>query len=213
VELGDLAAKPDLRAAMVLVLMHAIRTFAGALPIGQRKLVVVDEAWSLLASEDSAAALAEAARTYRKLNAAAVFISQRLEDFEGPHGKAVRDNCAVRWLLEQEAPEAIGTVRALLDLSPAETAALRSVASRKGQYSEALLVTGSGSGIVRLAVDPITYWTVTSDPADLARWQAARAEAVGEPRAALERILGRPLGIGNSHPGGEAALAVKEVMA
>ena len=83
VELGDLAAKPDLRAAMVLVLMHAIRTFAGALPIGQRKLVVIDEAWSLLASEDSAAALAEAARTYRKLNAAAVFISQRLEDFVG----------------------------------------------------------------------------------------------------------------------------------
>jgi type-IV secretion system protein TraC len=199
VELGDLAAKPDLRAAMVLVLMHAIRTFAGALPIGQRKLVVIDEAWSLLASEDSAAALAEAARTYRKLNAAAVFVSQRLEDFEGPHGKAVRDNCAVRWLLEQ-APEAVGTVRALLDLSPAETAALRSVASRKGQYSEALLVAGSGSGIVRLVVDPITYWTVTSDPADLARWQAARAEAGGNRRAALERILGRPLGDGGRDP-------------
>jgi type-IV secretion system protein TraC len=204
VELGDLAAKPDLRAAMVLVLMHAIRTFAGALAIGQRKLVVIDEAWSLLASEDSAAALAEAARTYRKLNAAAVFISQRLEDFEGPHGKAVRDNCAVRWLLEQ-APEAIGTVRALLDLSPAETAALRSVASRKGLYSEALLVTGFGSGIVRLAVDAITYWTVTSDPADLARWQAARTEVAGDPRAVLERILGRSLEESNGHPGSDTA--------
>jgi type-IV secretion system protein TraC len=210
VELGDLAAKPDLRAAMVLVLMHAIRTFAGGLPIGQRKLVVIDEAWSLLASEDSAAALAEAARTYRKLNAAAVFISQRLEDFEGPHGKAVRDNCAVRWLLEQ-APEAIGSVRALLDLNSAETAALRSVASRKGQYSEALLVTGSGSGIVRLAVDPITYWTVTSDPADLARWQAARAETAGDPRAALERILGRPLAEGHGHSHRATGLTREEV--
>jgi type-IV secretion system protein TraC len=189
VELGDIAAKPDLRAAMVLVLMHAVRTFASALPIGQRKLVVIDEAWSLLASEDSAAALAEAARTYRKLNAAAVFISQRLEDFEGPHGKAVRDNCAVRWLLEQ-APEAIGTLKTLLDLSPAETAALRSVTSRKRGYSEALLVTGSGSGIVRLAVDPITYWMVTTDPADLARWEAARGEARGDPLAALERLAG-----------------------
>ena len=197
---------------MVLVLMHAIRTFAGALPIGQRKLVVIDEAWSLLASEDSAAALAEAARTYRKLNAAAVFISQRLEDFEGPHGKAVRDNCAVRWLLEQ-APEAIGAVRALLDLSSAETAALRSVASRKGAYSEALLVTGSGSGIVRLAVDAITYWTVTSDPADLARWQTARAEAAGDPRAALERILGGPLVGGNGHPASDTALTPEEVRA
>jgi conjugal transfer ATP-binding protein TraC len=174
---------------MVLVLMHAIRTFASTLPIGQRKLVVIDEAWSLLASEDSAAALAEAARTYRKLNAAAVFLSQRLEDFEGPHGKAVRDNCAVRWLLEQ-APEAIGTVRALLDLTPAETAALRSVASRKGAYSEALLVTGAGSGIVRLAVDPVTYWMVTTDPADLARWEAARAEVEGDVLAALERLAG-----------------------
>jgi type-IV secretion system protein TraC len=189
VELGDVATKRDLRAATVLVLMHAIRTFASTLPIGQRKLVVIDEAWSLLASEDSAAALAEAARTYRKLNAAAVFLSQRLEDFEGPHGKAVRDNCAVRWLLEQ-APEAIGTVRTLLDLTAAETAALRSVASRKGAYSEALLVTGAGSGIVRLTVDPVTYWMVTTDPADLARWEAALAEVRGDTLAALERLAG-----------------------
>jgi conjugal transfer ATP-binding protein TraC len=195
VELGDIAAKPDLRAAMVLVLMHAIRTFASALPIGQRKLVVIDEAWSLLASEDSAAALAEAARTYRKLNAAAVFISQRLEDFEGAHGKAVRDNCAVRWLLEQ-APEAIGTVRTLLELSPAETAALRSVTSRKGAYSEALLVTGLGSGIVRLTVDPITYWMVTTDPSDLARWADARGESGGDPHSALARLAGVSVGDG-----------------
>ena len=97
----------------------------------------------------------------------------------------------MRWLLEQ-APEAIGTVRALLDLTPAETAALRSVASRKGAYSEALLVTGAGSGIVRLAVDPVTYWMVTTDPADLARWQAARAEVGGDVLAALERLAGCP---------------------
>ena len=191
-KLGDLASKPDLRAVVVLLLMHAIRLFASQLPIGQRKLIPIDEAWSLLASDNSAAGLAEAARTFRKLNAAAVFISQRLEDFEGPHGKAVRDNCAIRWLLEQ-APEAIGALQSLLDLSAVETEALRSVASREGVYSEALLVTGSGSGIVRLAVDPTTYWTVTSDPADLARWQTARAETAGGPRAARERILGRRL--------------------
>ena len=91
--------------------------------------------------------------------------------------------------------------------------ALRSVASRKGAYSEALLVTGSGSGIVRLAVDAITYWTVTSDPADLARWQAARAETAGDPRAALERILGRPLAEGNGHPASDTALTPEEVRA
>jgi hypothetical protein len=85
-------------------------------------------------------------------------------------------------------------VRALLDLTPAETAALRSVASRKGAYSEALLVTGAGSGIVRLAVDPITYWMVTTDPADLARWQGAQAEVGGDALAALERLAGCPLG-------------------
>jgi hypothetical protein len=98
-------------------------------------------------------------------------------------------------------------------LSSAETAALRSVASRKGAYSEALLVTGSGSGIVRLTVDAITYWTVTSDPTDLARWQAARAEAAGDPRAALERILGGPLVGSNGHPRDDAALTPEEVRA
>ena len=204
VELGDLASKPDLRAVVVLLLMHAIRLFASQLPIGQRKLIPIDEAWSLLASDNSAAALAEAARTFRKLNAAAVFISQRLEDFEGPHGKAVRDNCAIRWLLEQ-APEAIGALQSLLDLSAVETEALRSVASRKGVYSEALIVTGSRSGIVRLVVDAVTYWLITTDPADLARWAEARAAVGGDAVAALERILGRRLGApGNGQPGQEA---------
>ena len=74
-------------------------------------------------------------------------------------------------------------------------------------------MTGSGSGIVRLAVDAITYWTVTSDPADLARWQAARAEAPGDPRAALERILGGPLVGRNSHTRDNAALTPEEVRA
>ena len=53
-----------------------------------------------------------------------------------------------------------------------------------------ILVTGAGSGIVRLAADPITYWMVTTDPADLARWQAVRAEVGGDGLAALERLAG-----------------------
>ena len=71
-------------------------------------------------------------------------------------------------------------------------------------------MTGSGSGIARLAVDPITYWTVTSDPADLARWQAARAAAGGDPRAALERILGQPLAAGHGDPGADPTLTGEE---
>lgn len=189
VELGELSAKPDLRAVMVLALMHAVRVFATGLPIDQRKLIVIDEAWSLLASEDAAAALAEAARTYRKLGAAAVFLSQRLEDFEGAQGKAVRDNCAIRWLLQQ-APEAVPALQALLGLGPHETACLRSVGSRKGAFSEALLLTPRGSGLMRLAVDPLTYWAATTDPADRARWAAALAGSGGDPHAALAALAG-----------------------
>ena len=88
-----------------------------------------------------------------------------------------------------------------------ETEALRSVASRKGVYSEALLVTGSRSGIVRLVVDAVTYWLITTDPADLARWAEARAAVGGDAVAALERILGRRLGSpGNGQPGQEAGI-------
>ena len=35
---------------------------------------------------------------------------------------------------------------------------------------------------------------MTTDPADLARWQAARAEVGGDALAALERLAGCPLG-------------------
>lgn len=189
VELGDLAAKPDLRAAMVLALMHALRLFVAGLPIGRRKVVVIDEAWSLLTSQDAAEALADAARTYRKLNAATIFLSQRLEDFEGPAGKAVRDNCAVQWLLRQ-APTAIPGLAALLELTPHQTACLREVGMVSGAFSEALLITPRGSGLVRLAVDPLTYWTATTNPGDRARWAEALAAHAGDPHAALAALAG-----------------------
>jgi hypothetical protein len=60
-------------------------------------------------------------------------------------------------------------------------------------------------------VDPITYWTVTSDPADLARWEVARAETAGDPRAALERILGRPLAEGHGHSHRATGLTREEI--
>ncbi len=187
VELGELAEHPDLRAVATMALMHAIRVFASQLPIGQRKVIAIDEAWSLLASAESAAALATAARTYRKLNAAAVFITQHLADFEGPHGEAVRVNCPTRVLLRQE-PDALPVLAGLLGLSPYQLEALRSVHAVKRAFSEALVVTDRGSGVVRILVDPLTYWIATSDPADRARWAEAVTAAGGDRQAALQAL-------------------------
>ena len=189
VELKELASYPDLQAVMTLVLLHQVTGFVSQRPRGQRKLFVVDEAWSLLRSDNAAKVLETAARTYRKYGCAAVFISQYLTDFEGPSGRAVRENCPNRLFLRQE-PEALGRLKELIGLTEYQAALLRTAGSVRGAFSEGLLVTPSGSGLVRLIVDPLTYWTATTAPQDQARWAVELARSGGDARRAVARIVG-----------------------
>jgi hypothetical protein len=80
-------------------------------------------------------------------------------------------------------------VQAALGFSDAQLGALASATSAPGRYSEALLVTPAGRGMVRIVTDPLTYWVATTHPNDLERWARALAEAGQDPARALARLL------------------------
>ncbi len=148
----------------------------------------MDEAWTLLRSATTASFLEDVLRTYRKLNAAAIMVTQQVTDFEGRTGEAIRANAPNRLFLQQT-PETVLAMEKLLDLSPEEKSLLAKVRTVKGKFSELLVQSTETKGIARLVPDPLSYWISTTDPKDNQRLEALVREK-GSLRAALLAAAG-----------------------
>jgi conjugal transfer ATP-binding protein TraC len=166
-ELGEIAKRRDVAGALLMAVIHNITRFC-ADRLELRKLLLVDEAWTLLRSANTAQFLEDVLRTYRKLNASALMVTQQVGDFEGRTGEAIRANAPNRVFLRQT-PETVQSMERLLDLSPAEKELLSGLVTVKGSFSEMLVTTPSTKGIARLVPDPLLYWLATSDPVDNTR--------------------------------------------
>jgi len=202
-ELGEIAKRRDVASVLLMALIHNVTEFCAA-RLSQEKYLLVDEAWTLLRTATTAQFLEDVLRTYRKLNAAAVMITQQVTDFEGRTGEAIRANAPNRVFLRQTS-ETVQVMERLLDLSAEEKELLGSLTTLKGRFSEMLILAGSARGVARLIPDPMTYWIATSDPKDNAMLAArtARHRELGAPdavRAALQELsLRMPRGAEGRH--------------
>ncbi|MBI4566652.1 MAG: TraC family protein [Planctomycetes bacterium] len=190
-ELGEMAKRRDVASVLLMALLHNITDFC-ARRLSDEKYLLVDEAWTLLRTATTAQFLEDVLRTYRKLNAAAVMITQQVTDFDGRTGEAIRANAPNRIFLRQTS-ETVQAMERLLDLSPEEKELLGSLATVKGRFSEMLVLAGGARGVARLVPDPLTYWIATSDPKDnaLLAERARRHRDVGAPdpiRSALHEL-------------------------
>jgi conjugal transfer ATP-binding protein TraC len=163
-ELEDAALNKEISSGLLMSIIHRITRACREEP-GAEKLLIVDEAWTLLKSPGTARFLENVFRTFRKHRTCAIMVSQQVSDFEGAAGEAIRANAPHRFFLRQT-PETLKTMERILDLKPREKEVLSTLATVKGEYSEMLLVSPLSSGVVRLLQDPMTYWLTTSDPAD-----------------------------------------------
>jgi conjugal transfer ATP-binding protein TraC len=181
-ELGDAAKRRDAGSVILMALIHRITEFARS-RLDVQKYLVVDEAWTLLKSATTAQFLEDVLRTYRKLNAAAIMVTQQVTDFEGRAGEAIRANAPNRLFLQQT-PETILAMQKVLDLSPEEKALLGQVRTVKGRFSEMLVLSTETRGVARLVPDALSYWISTTDPKDNLRLEALVRER-GDLRSAL----------------------------
>lgn len=172
-ELGDIAKRRDVASVILMALIQKITEFCGARR-ELRKYLVIDEAWTLLKSATTARFLEDVLRTYRKLNSAAILVTQQVTDFDGKTGEAIRANAPNRIFLRQTA-ETVLAMERLLDLSPAEKELLGGLVTVKGRFSEALVLSPGTRGVARLVPDPLGYWVATSDPQDNA-WLATEEQ-------------------------------------
>ncbi len=193
-ELEELNAFPHLRQVVLLQLILQIQQAIFLNPDRkQKKIVMIDEAWDLLKSGQTAVFMEHAYRKFRKYGASAIIATQSLNDLysnaEGGTGKAIAENSAFYFLLGQK-PETVESVKkeGYLDLSEGGFEILKTVHTIAGAFSELFIKSEVGTGIGRLIVSEFEKLMFSTDARDIAALQ--RYVSMGVPYSlAIKRVM------------------------
>ena len=155
-ELEELKDKPDLQEIVMLTLIFKIQS-AMYKNRHRKKYLVVDEAWQLLGGQNTSASagfLENIARRIRKFNGSLIVGTQGLDDFfTNKCGEAIFYNSD--WLISLAQKED-ALDRALSKSSGLKKCItqLKSVRTKSGHYSEALIKSQAGYVVLRLYLNP-----------------------------------------------------------
>lgn len=198
-ELEELKGRPHLQKLVLMSLIFQIQNEMYMGDIGLQKMVIIDEAWDLLAEENVASFIEHGYRRFRKYNGSAVVLTQSVNDlYSSKTGEAIAANSAHKWMLKQNS-EDIEKVKkeGRLSLTEGGYRLFKTVHTSKGNYSEILFINEGGSGIGRLVVDPFTQLMFSTEPNDKAalanateRLKEARRDGKVPPiKDAIELVL------------------------
>ena len=170
IDLAGAAEHEDLCEAALFYLLERMRlALENPTETARVKLMVVDEAWRYLQDPAVLAYLAEAAKTWRKKNAALIVATQSAGDVTGTAGaEALLESMPTKLFLAN--PELPAKAAATFRLNDAEIETIRGLIPKRELY----LRRPGAAGVLRLEVDPQSYWLYTSSPLDAQK----RAEAV-----------------------------------
>ncbi|MDE2921383.1 MAG: type IV secretion system DNA-binding domain-containing protein [Acidobacteriota bacterium] len=172
IDLAGAAEHDDLCEAALFFLLERLRlALDDPAEAARVKLMVVDEAWRYLNDRAVLTYLAEAAKTWRKRNAALVLATQSAVDLTDTEGaQALLESLPTKLFLAN--PDLPDGVQATFRLNDTEMQTIRGLLPKREMY----LRRAQEAGVVRLEVDPESYWLYTSSPVDGER----RAQAVAE---------------------------------
>jgi hypothetical protein len=108
--LDDLPDDPEVRGGAVVLASALAMAALKSLPKEQKKILLIDEAWAFLATDDRGRLyfsealdiVTEMARTGRSRNIALVLATQYGKDLMGGQGKTVHESCATKVILHQD---------------------------------------------------------------------------------------------------------------
>lgn len=198
-ELEELKGKKHLQQVVLLTLISRIQYEMYLGSREHRKVFALDEAWDLLSSSEQVARFIESGyRRFRKYNAAAITITQSINDlYNSPAGAAIAENSSNFFLLAQKA-EAIESFKksGRLSFSDGVFDWLKSVHTIPGSYSEIFFYNELGMGIGRLFVErqsQLLYSTKAEDINAIAKYTRMGYGLLDAINAVVEEERGRKL--------------------
>ncbi len=133
----------------------------------KKRLLIVDEAWYMMKSPDSAAFLVEMAKRARKYYLGVTTITQDVEDFLGQdRGKEIISNSSIQVLLKQ-APSSIDRITQTFNLSQGEQRLLLSAGVGQG-----LFFAGNTHVAMSVVASPEEHMLATTNPAETSQMRA-----------------------------------------
>lgn len=130
----------------------------------KRRLLIVDEAWYMMQSEDSAKFMYSMAKRARKYYLGLTTITQDVSDFlSNDMGKAIISNSSIQMLMKQS-PSSIELLQKVFNLSDGEKSFLLNTERGQG-----LFFAGSNHVGIQVISSQAEHELITSDPRDLER--------------------------------------------
>ena len=189
IDLAGAKEQEDWCEAALMYLLERMRTEIESPAEATRlKLMVVDEAWSYLKDPAVLNRLVEAAKTWRKRNAALILATQSVGDVTAAEGAAtLLESMPTQLFLSNRNFPAAG--QAAFGLNDGELAIIRDLTEKR----ELFLRRAGGSAVLRLNVDAESYWLYTSSVNEAAQ-RAAAVEQYGLEGAIVRLAAGLDAG-------------------
>jgi len=158
--------------AMYIVMHHIWNAIRKEL---KKRLLVIDEAWYLMKSEDTASFLLGLAKRGRKYYLGLATITQDVEDFlKSPYGLPIISNSSIQILLKQS-PSSIDIVQKTFNLTEEEKYLLLESDVGEGMFF---------AGLKHVAIKVIASYTenqiITSKPAEVLQIKKEKAELAAQ---------------------------------
>jgi len=148
----------------------------------RRKLLVIDESWSLLGKTEESSYIFEIVKTCRKFNLGLLMITQDVADLlTSRAGQAVLSNSSYTMLFRQK-PNAIEQIVRTFDLSPKEEMHLLTAQIGKG-----ILIMENEHQEIEVIASPKEHETITTNPEEV------KEEVEQEPEPEKELDLNKPI--------------------
>lgn len=157
-EMSSLETKAELRAVIILALFFLVRQRMRLGGRSRRKILIIDEAWKMLANGSTGAFIEGFARRCRKEGGALVTGTQSLEDYFKTTGAAAcfanSDHVLILRLKDETLQQLASSDKLLVD--EPTMALLRTLKVKDGEYSELFAIGPEARFIGRLVLDPYT---------------------------------------------------------
>jgi hypothetical protein len=135
----------------------------------------VDEAHEFLSDEVAARFIAGWYRKMRKFDISVWSLTQRFNDFLAcPVGPAIEGNAPIKFFLRHSSGHEL--IARYFKFTPRTSAAFAALSFRAGHHSDMLLLYGKLVTTLRLALHPLAYWLLTTDPEDVRLLERAEAK-------------------------------------